>query len=144
MFLDMSYLDKTYKIQGKKKMSIMMYCPNCKTNVLTTREDFRIGLAIILAIFTGGIGLLIYLAIYLDKQQIFCIHCKSECQIRQEDNQLISNYQVINSSNQSQLMLQPIEKQVTIEDKSKFCYNCGTKLSERQAKFCPLCGSNIE
>jgi len=125
-------------------MSIMMYCPNCKTNVLTTREDFRIGLAIILAIFTGGLGLLIYLAIYLDKQQIFCIHCKSECQIRQEDNQLISNYQVINSSNQSQLMLQPIEKQVTIEDKSKFCYNCGTKLSERQAKFCPLCGSNIE
>ncbi|KKN02984.1 hypothetical protein LCGC14_1112140, partial [marine sediment metagenome] len=25
-----------------------MYCPNCKTNVLTVREDFRVGLAIIL------------------------------------------------------------------------------------------------
>jgi len=122
-----------------------MYCPNCKTNVLTTREDFKVGLAIILAIFTGGIGLLIYLAIYLDKQKIFCIHCKSECQIRQEINQLNSNYQVINSSNQSQLMVQPIEKvKVIIEETSKFCYNCGVKLSAREgAKFCPYCGNNI-
>ena len=54
-----------------------MYCPKCEMNVMTTREDFKIGLAIILAIFTGGIGLLIYMAIYLDKEKNRCIHCKT-------------------------------------------------------------------
>ena len=120
-----------------------MYCPKCKQNVLTTREDFRIGLAIILAIFTGGIGLLIYLAIYLDKEQNRCIHCKTVCQIQQEIVQMNSPYQVGNQSHQRQFIVSPIKKE-TAEDNSKFCYNCGTKLSERKAKFCPLCGSNLE
>jgi hypothetical protein len=40
-----------------------MYCPKCKMNVYTKKNDFNIGLAIILAIFTGGIGLLIYVAV---------------------------------------------------------------------------------
>lgn len=124
-------------------MSMTLYCPNCKTSVLTTREDFRVGLAIILAIFTGGIGLLIYLAIYLDKEKNRCIHCKTVCQIRQEVVQTNSNYQVLNQSHQNQQVHMPF-KRVVAEDNSKFCYNCGTKLSERKAKFCPYCGSSIE
>ena len=121
-----------------------MYCPHCKMNVLTSRENFRVGLAILLAIFTGGIGLLIYLAIYLDKPKIFCVHCRSECQIQQVNESVSSNYQVIDQSRQNQLLVMPVEKKSNIKDNSKFCHNCGTKLSERQAKFCPLCGSSIE
>lgn len=121
-----------------------MYCPNCKTNVLTVREDFRVGLAIILAIFTGGIGLLIYLAIYLDKEQNRCIHCKTACQIQQEMVLTNSNYQVLNQSHQSQLVVTTIEKE-SAEDGAKFCYNCGVQLTGRGgSKFCPYCGSNIE
>ncbi|GAH30242.1 unnamed protein product, partial [marine sediment metagenome] len=39
-----------------------MYCLKCNKNVYTKKNDFNIGLAIFLAIFTGGIGLLIYVA----------------------------------------------------------------------------------
>ncbi|KKL91213.1 hypothetical protein LCGC14_1896930, partial [marine sediment metagenome] len=129
---------------------VIKYCPHCKRNVLATREDFRVGLAIVLAIFTG-IGLLIYLAIYLDKEKIFCIHCKSECQIRQTEDRIntnftypSSNYAVVNQAPQKQLVVLPIEKE-TAEVNGKYCYNCGVTLSEREGqKFCPLCGSNIE
>ena len=57
-----------------------MYCSNCKTNVLTMREEIDICLVIILCIFTAGFGLLIYLAIYYDKKPIHCVHCKATCQ----------------------------------------------------------------
>jgi rRNA maturation endonuclease Nob1 len=31
----------------------------------------------------------------------------------------------------------------TIKEKSKYCYNCGTELDERERKFCPFCGVNV-
>ena len=122
-----------------------MYCPKCEMSVLTTREDFRIGLAIILAIFTGGIGLLIYMAIYLDKEKNRCIHCKTVCQIQPEIVQTNSNYQSVSYPHQNQFVVQAIEK-VEVESKSNFCYNCGVQLQSSRdgAKFCPYCGNNIE
>ncbi|MHA2087365.1 MAG: hypothetical protein ACW972_03750, partial [Promethearchaeota archaeon] len=77
-----------------------MYCPQCKMNVLTKKEDFRVGLAIILIIFTGGLGLLIYAAIYLDKEKNRCVHCNSVCNYQLVSAQSNTNYQVISSSNQ--------------------------------------------
>ncbi|MHA2182435.1 MAG: hypothetical protein ACXAAH_13530 [Promethearchaeota archaeon] len=69
----------------------LMYCPKCKMNVETKKEDFRVGLAIILIIFTGGLGLLIYVAIYLDKNNNRCIHCSSVCSPPLVNDQLNSN-----------------------------------------------------
>ena len=40
------------------------WCPRCQQNVLLTREEIDTCLAVVLLIFTAGIGLLIYLAIY--------------------------------------------------------------------------------
>ena len=51
------------------------YCPRCQQNVLLKREEIDTCLAIILLIFTAGIGLLIYLAIYYSKAEDRCIHC---------------------------------------------------------------------
>ena len=121
-----------------------MYCPQCNMNVLAKKNDFNIGLAIFLAIFTGGIGLLIYLAIYLDREhKPRCIHCNSICYEQKEVSQMVSNYHVLNNSNQSQSQ-NLILKTQNIEEKPKFCHNCGSELERSEnAKFCALCGSPI-
>ena len=119
-----------------------MFCPKCNTNVYTKKNDFNIGLAIILAIFTGGIGLLIYVAVYLDKEhKPRCIHCDSVCYDKKENIQSISNYQVVSTSNQVQNQELIVESQKT-EENAKFCYNCGSELDRNEnAKFCAFCGS---
>ncbi|MFX1389207.1 MAG: hypothetical protein ACFE9Z_03980 [Promethearchaeota archaeon] len=122
-----------------------MYCPKCNMNVYTKKNEFNIGLAIILAIFTGGIGLLIYVAVYLDKEhKPRCIHCDSICYENKEDTQKVSNFQVINTSNQSKGQSLVLESH-KIEEEPKFCYNCGTELNQDEnAKFCALCGSSTK
>ncbi|UCC20741.1 MAG: hypothetical protein JSV62_05500 [Promethearchaeota archaeon] len=123
-----------------------MYCPNCNMNVYTRKNDFNIGLAIFLAIFTGGIGLLIYVAIYLDREhKPRCIHCNNVCYEQKEEiNQPVSNYQVVSNSNQIQNQSLIIKSQNS-EEKPKFCYNCGSELDgSENAKFCALCGSSLQ
>ncbi|MFX1315088.1 MAG: hypothetical protein ACFE9T_04440 [Promethearchaeota archaeon] len=120
-----------------------MYCPNCKMNVLTSRKDINIPLAILLAIFTGGIGLLIYLAVWYSKENR-CIHCKSECQTLSNNGQLNSNDQVQYHNYQIQEYIPSPQKQ-SEGGKSKFCYNCGSRVADREkAKFCPYCGASVD
>jgi len=122
-----------------------MHCPKCNKNVYTKKNDFNIGLAIFLAIFTGGIGLLIYIAVYLDREnKPRCITCNSICYEPKEDVQLVTNYQVISTSNQGQSQKLILESHKN-EESSKFCYNCGSELDQSEnAKFCALCGSSIQ
>ena len=119
-----------------------MYCPNCKMNVYTVREDIDIGLIIILFIFTAGIGILIYLAVYYDKKVNRCIHCKSVCKPL-----LIEQAPEVNEQASSEVkQYKPIIKEDVKSDNqdSKFCFNCGVKLDEREGRnFCPYCGTNI-
>ncbi|MHA1931327.1 MAG: hypothetical protein ACW96X_02240 [Promethearchaeota archaeon] len=104
--------------------------------------EFNIAIAIILAIFTGGIGLLIYVAIYLDREKRpRCIHCNSIC-YTQSDTQISSNYQLITTSNQNQNQKTVLVSQQPGE-KAKFCYSCGVELNQNEeARFCPLCGTS--
>lgn len=121
-----------------------MYCPKCNMNVYAKKNEFNIGLAIILAIFTGGIGLLIYVAIYLDREhKPRCIHCDSVCYEQKENIQQSTNYQAINTSHYIENQKVMVEPQQA-NGKSKFCYNCGSELDQsEEAKFCALCGSSI-
>ncbi len=120
------------------------YCPNCKMNVLTVREDINICFLIILGIFTAFIGPLIYLAIYYEKEPNRCVHCKSI-------SQPISNIQngsVLNSKpsqiNKYQEVETIIENNGNTAAESKFCSNCGVKIGEREGlKFCAFCGTKI-
>jgi hypothetical protein len=114
-------------------------------NVETKKEDFRVGLAILLVIFTGGFGLLIYVAIYLDREKRpRCIHCKSVCNSQQISNQSSSNYQLINNSNQISSQKAVAQTQLVVET-AKYCFSCGVELDSREdAKFCRFCGTNIK
>jgi len=116
------------------------YCPNCKMNVLTVREDIDICLIIILSIFTAGIGTLIYLAIYYEKEPNRCVHCKSICQPIFN----IQNDSVLNSKPSQINKYQEAEKFAQVAVESKFCSNCGVKIGEREGlKFCAFCGTKI-
>ncbi|MFX1312295.1 MAG: hypothetical protein ACFFHD_06750 [Promethearchaeota archaeon] len=123
----------------------VMYCPYCKMNVSTKKEDFKIGLAILLAIFTAGFGLLIYVAIYLDKPQNRCTNCNHVCEPpKMMITQSNSNYQLLSTSYQIENQ-KPIPKTQLVAEKPKFCFNCGVELNQGEnAKFCPLCGSSTE
>jgi hypothetical protein len=112
-------------------------------DVYTRKNEFNIGLAIILAIFTGGIGLLIYVAIYLDREhKPRCIHCDSVCYEQKEVEQQSPNYQVISISHQPEPSKSTSKSET--EEKALFCYNCGSELERSDnAKFCALCGSGI-
>ncbi|MBA7531185.1 hypothetical protein ES705_23396 [subsurface metagenome] len=121
-----------------------MYCSNCKTNVLTMREEIDICLVIILCIFTAGFGLLIYLAIYYDKKPIHCVHCKATCQPNLSEQTNNHSTLKTNEAKSYQEIKLYKSNEPAIEEHSIFCYNCGVQLSEREGlKFCAFCGTKI-
>ncbi|MFX1381963.1 MAG: hypothetical protein ACFFBP_05915 [Promethearchaeota archaeon] len=118
-----------------------LYCPHCKTNVLVRREEINWCLVIILAIFTAGIGILIYFIIYFNNPENRCVHCNSICRlegIKESTTQLITNPYHVGSQVQ---VVQLYEQEN--EEGANYCLNCGVKL-ERVGKFCPYCGTNVE
>ena len=120
-----------------------MYCSKCEKSVITKEEEFNVALAIIVAIFTGGIGLLIYIAVYMDKKHR-CIHCNSVCKTHVVENQSISGYQVLSAPNQMQNQKSILVTQ-SVDGNAKYCYSCGTELEQSEnAKFCRLCGSILD
>jgi hypothetical protein len=119
---------------------LMMYCPNCKKNVLTERDDFSFLLAFLLA-FTG-LGLVIYILYHLDKKKDRCIHCKIKCLPKQLNENNIETDNVLENKTQNSLEYKPIELEKV---KIKFCHNCGVELGDREdINYCALCGSNVD
>jgi DNA-directed RNA polymerase subunit RPC12/RpoP len=116
------------------------YCPHCQQNVLLTRGEIDVCLAIVLLIFTAGIGLIIYLAIYYSKAEDRCVHCGTQISsiISQPSGQL--SYQPQNV--QREISPQNIEQ--IQGERVYYCSFCGEKIVERGIKFCPNCGSKIE
>ena len=114
------------------------YCPNCRLNVQLTRKEFNWVLAIILGIFTGGIFLLIYLAIYFSKPEDRCPICGTIGQPQIVHAQTSSTPQIVQVTPQVEI----IEKKPT-QGKVAFCTNCGEKLNNPDMKFCTLCGQSV-
>ena len=120
------------------------YCPFCKQNVLLVREAVNWPLIIILIIFTGGIGLIVYGIVYFNKAPSRCIHCRSQIALGSTSN--------VQSSNQSQIITaleqeNDINAGDHVEDNKtqqlKFCSFCGEALLNKNAMFCAHCGTKV-
>ncbi len=120
------------------------HCPNCNQNVLLVREALNWPLIIILLIFTGGIGLIIYLAIYYNKPESRCIHCHAQISLKSEYGIQSSTY--VQAENQK---LHYSDSNSTLKVKAdetsklKYCSYCGEPLLNELAKFCAHCGSKV-
>lgn len=120
------------------------YCPFCKQNVLLVKEAVNWSLIIILIIFTGGIGLIVYGIVYFKKTPSRCIHCRSQIALGSTSN--------AQSSNQSQTITHLDQKSNInagnhLEDNKtqqlKYCSFCGEALLNRNAMFCAHCGTKV-
>ena len=124
----------------------MMYCPRCETNVLAAREDMDICLLLILAIFTAGFGLIIYLIYYYSQDENRCIHCHSICTLQQTGQEVSLTSPVLNPYRQNR-ETQQVQVLQTVSSEAggvKFCSNCGSKINRQNTSFCPFCGSQIK
>ncbi|NVM17871.1 MAG: hypothetical protein HWN80_09150 [Candidatus Lokiarchaeota archaeon] len=123
---------------------VTSYCPQCKMNVLTTREDIDICLVIILCIFTAGIGLLIYLAIYHEKEPNRCVYCKTIVQpVTYEQRETSPDFKSNQIEGYQEIKTYE-ENRSLVEENSNFCSNCGVQLGDREGlKYCAFCGSKI-
>ena len=122
------------------------YCPHCQQSVLLTREDIDICLAIILLIFTAGIGLIIYLVIYYNRAEDRCVHCGTRINVFQTEKINEISFQQQNQVNPyiyqtDSTHTPPILKEV---NEIFYCVFCGEKLENSNIKFCPKCGSKIK
>lgn len=127
------------------------YCPHCQQNVLLTREDIDICLAIILLIFTAGIGLIIYLAIYYSRPEDKCVHCGTRINPIQQQPVGQIPYQDQAQKNPYIYQSQPTQGYTASsgfeefkEEEPLFCAYCGEKLEVKGIKFCPNCGNKVE
>lgn len=114
------------------------WCPRCQQNVLLKREEIDTCLAIILLIFTAGIGLIIYLAFYYSKAEDRCIHCGAKVTALQTQSPYAAQPQIQQSSYSTPTN---ISEEIT-GSRPNFCSLCGEKL-DMGIKFCPNCGSQI-
>jgi len=116
-----------------------MFCPSCKKNTETKRDNFSYLLAFLLA-FTC-IGLIIYILYHLDKKPNLCIYCETVCEPRKlDDNQSNSDPQLQAISSKSLEFKSPQPEKLKIN----YCHNCGTEIDEREElNYCGLCGDNV-
>ena len=116
------------------------YCEHCKQNVLLVRRDIDVCLAIILLLFTAGIGLIIYLIIYYSSPKNRCIHCGMVI-TSQIEQKLQTKEQLTYIQKEAQK--ENIQVEVITGEKAHFCPLCGETLDERSQTYCPNCGSEI-
>lgn len=131
------------------------YCEKCGQNTLLKREDMDICLAIILAIFTAGFGLIIYLIIWYSKEENICVHCGTvatpvQTQVTQTEKNILHTSQQAIDENRNPYKTKGIKAEVNHEasyikvfdQKAIYCPFCGVKL-DNDDEFCPDCGMKV-
>ena len=118
------------------------YCPICKQDVLLVREALNWPLIIILIIFTGGIGLIVYAIVYHNKPESYCIHCHTQTLMKSNSNLQSSSYSQIESQ-KTEFSDSKTETKVEAKETSNlnYCSFCGEPQLNEIAKFCPHCGT---
>ena len=115
------------------------FCPRCNQQVLLTRKDIDVCLAIVLLIFTLGIGLLIYLAIYYSKAEDRCVHCGTQITRYTIESPYIPSQNQFQTS-QNSIPLESSEE--TLVKEVKYCSFCGEQIAFLD-RFCQNCGAKV-
>ena len=102
------------------------YCPICQQNVLLKRQKMDFCIALMLLIFTGGIGLIFY---YFAREKNTCVHCGSLC-----------NFQIPDAQKE----IYSTESTEIKGIKFYHCPYCGTEIDKQTKGTCPNCGSEIQ
>jgi len=116
------------------------FCKRCNQQVLLMRKEVDKCLAIILLIFTAGIGLLIYLAIYYSKPEDRCIHCGTRIARYPVQSPYYPESQTQYQISQNSTPIRESERSIVPE--VHYCPLCGEKI-EFGIRFCPDCGGKI-
>jgi len=131
------------------------FCKKCGQNTLLRREDIDICLVIILAIFTAGVGLIIYLIMWYSKDENQCVHCGtivSPVQTQNTNSEENSLYTYQQAIDEHRNPYRAAEQEINtdskvspiriIGEKILYCPYCGVQL-ENNAEYCPDCGMKI-
>ena len=102
------------------------YCPICHQNVILKRQKMDFCIALMLLVFTAGIGLIFY---YFAREKNRCSNCGSLCQ-----------FKMPNTSNNAHDETATEIKGVKIDH----CPFCGIELMFGVQLTCPNCGSEIQ
>ncbi|MFX1378066.1 MAG: zinc-ribbon domain-containing protein [Promethearchaeota archaeon] len=121
-------------------MNDTAYCPRCQQKVLLTRERIDTCLAIILLIFTGGIGLIIYLALHYNKPKQHCVHCGTKITTLQTSTPYAYNSHLMTQNASNIAPINTTEEVMGIMP--NYCAFCGEKI-EAGTKFCQNCGIKV-
>ena len=106
------------------------YCKKCQKETPFEREKMNIGIIIVLAIFTGGIGIPFYIWGHHANHKKMCIYCGTP-----RFNNLDSPIPMREPNNSSV---------VTISgNKIKYCVYCGNSIENEDTTYCPECGEKI-
>ena len=116
------------------------FCNRCNQQVLLKRKEIDTCLAVILLIFTLGVGLLIYLAIYYSKPEDRCIHCGTQIKRYPVQSPYYPESQTQFQITQNSTPITETERSIVPE--VQYCALCGEKI-EYGTKYCPNCGSKI-
>jgi len=130
------------------------YCPTCKQRVLLQREEIDTGLAILLLIFTAGIGLIVYIILYYSKPENRCVHCNTEVlssrNIAKDDGEERISYQdnsnpYLQKQTKSNVRSHyiPVEEASRSSEKPTYCRLCGGKINSEDQRFCSNCGCEL-
>jgi len=116
------------------------FCNRCNQQVLLQRKEIDTCLVVVLLIFTAGIGLLIYLAIYYGKPEDRCMHCGTQIARFPVQSRYYPESQAQNQFTQGSTPIKASERSIVPE--VQYCGLCGESILYG-TRYCPSCGSKI-
>ena len=102
------------------------YCKKCQKETPFEREKMNKGLLIVLAIFTGGIGIPFYIWGHHANHKLLCIYCGSE-RFSPVTTYIPTESTVVEISG----------------NKVRYCVFCGNSIDSKDTTYCPECGEVI-
>ncbi len=121
------------------------YCPHCKKVVKAKRSDLDIGLIILLAIFTAGVGVIIYLLIFYSRNEHdLCEHCNSKLRAIPTNYYEDSRVSAVSQQNPYKISSKSddFEEEEIKSIKKQYCPYCGVQIASNAGK-CPNCNCKL-